>query len=154
MSNLSLSTEGDRCVIVKRRFAAPPEAVYRAHTDCKLLQKWLLGPEGWSMSVCVCEPRPGGRIRYEWVKPGKPGFHLTGEFIELEPYRRIVHIERLHLPDPTPDNRVETHFTAEGDGTLMTMRMTLPDEKTRTAMLCSGMERGMEVSYHRLEREI
>jgi len=31
-------------VVVTRRFAAPPEAVYRAHTDPKLIQKWLLGP--------------------------------------------------------------------------------------------------------------
>lgn len=151
MSRLALSTEGDRYVIVKRRFAASPEAVYRAHTDCRLLQKWLLGPDGWSMPVCVCEPRPGGKIRYEWACPGKPGFHLTGEFVELVPYRRIVHIERMHFPDPTPDNRVETEFVPDGDGTLMTMRMTLPDAKTRAAMLGSGMEGGMETSYARLD---
>ena len=151
MSKLALSTEGDRYVIVKRRFAAPPEAVYRAHTDCELLQKWLLGPEGWSMPVCMCEPRPGGKIRYEWTRPGRPGFHLTGEFVELVPYRRIVHIERMHLPNPTPDNRVETEFASEGYGTLMTMRMTLPDAKTRAAMLATGMESGMETSYARLD---
>jgi len=151
MSKLTLSTEGDRYVIVKRRFAAPPEAVYRAHTDCRLLQKWLLGPEGWSMPVCVCEPKPGGKIRYEWARPGKPGFQLTGEFVELVPYRRIVHVERMHLPDPTPDNRVETQFAADGDGTLMTMRMTLPDAKTRAAMLATGMEHGMEACYARLD---
>jgi len=33
----------------------------------------------------------------------------------------------------------------------MTMRMTLPDPKTPAAMLASSMERGMEVSYARLE---
>jgi hypothetical protein len=33
----------------------------------------------------------------------------------------------------------------------MTMRMTLPDSKTRAAMLATGMERGMETSYARLE---
>lgn len=151
MSQLALSTEGARYVIVKRRFAAPPQAVYRAHTDCKLLQKWLLGPDGWSMPVCVCEPRPGGKIRYEWARPGKPGFYLTGEFVELVPFRRIVHIERMHLPDPTPDNRIETEFAPDGDGTLMSMRMTLPDAQTRAAMLGSGMEGGMEASYARLD---
>jgi hypothetical protein len=36
-------------------------------------------------------------------------------------------------------------------GTLMTMRMTLPDAQTRKAMLASGMEHGMEASYVRLE---
>ena len=33
MSKLTLKTEGDTHVVVTRRFAAPPEAVYRAHTD-------------------------------------------------------------------------------------------------------------------------
>ena len=57
----------------------------------------------------------------------------------------------MHLPDPTPDNHIETRFEAEGAGTLMTMRMTLPDSQTRAAMLTTGMERGMEASYERLE---
>jgi len=151
MSKLTLQTEGDRFIVVTRRFAASPEAVYRAHTDPKLVQKWLLGPDGWSMPVCICEAKPGGRIRYEWARPGKPGFHITGEFLELEPYRRILHVERMHLPDPTPENRVETVFTPDGSGTLMTMRMTLPNEQARAAMLSSGMEHGMEASYARLE---
>jgi len=54
-------------------------------------------------------------------------------------------------PAPTPDNHVETRFDADGAGTLMTIRMTLPDAGTRAAMLSTGMERGMEASYVRLE---
>lgn len=151
MSKLTLTTEGDRYVVVTRRFAAPPEAVYRAHTDPELIQKWMLGPEGWTMPVCTSDARPGGKIRYEWTDGKGGGFYLTGEYVELEPPRRIVHLERMHLPDPTPDNRVETRFDPDGDGTRMTMRMTLPDAETRAAMLASGMEHGMEASYVRLE---
>jgi len=55
------------------------------------------------------------------------------------------------LPDPTPDNHVETTFEANGSGTLMTMRMTLPNAATRAAMLATGMEGGMETSFARLE---
>ena len=150
MSKLTLKTEGDTHIVVIRHFAAPPEAVYRAHTEAELIQKWLLGPEGWTMSVCINEARPGGRIRYEWSNGKGQGFYLTGEYLELEPYRRIVHIERMHLPDPTPDNHVETRFDPDGAGTLMTMRMTLPDAETRAAMLETGMESGMEASYQRL----
>jgi len=152
MNKLTLTTEGETHVIVTRRFAAPPQAVYRAHTEPELIQKWLLGPDGWTMPVCVSEPRPGGRIRYEWTNGKGGAFHLTGEYLELEPGRRTVHVERMHLPDATPDNRVETRFDADGAGTLMTIRMTLPDEQTRAAMLATGMERGMEASYQRLDR--
>ena len=152
MSKLTLKTEGDRYIVVTRRFVAPPEAVYRAHTEPELLQKWLLGPEGWTMPVCISELRPGGKIRYEWTDGKGGGFHLTGEYLELEPFARIVHLERMHLPDPTPDNHVETRFAPDGDGTVMTMRMTLPDAETRAAMLATGMEHGMEDSYARLDR--
>lgn len=103
------------------------------------------------MPVCINDARPGGTIRYEWANGQGQGFHLTGEFVELVPFSKIVHIERMHLPDPTPDNHVETRFAADGAGTLMTIRMTLPNAETRTAMLATGMEHGMEASYVRLE---
>ena len=151
MTKMTLKTEGDTHVVVTRHFNAPPEAVYRAHTDPKLVQQWLLGPEGWTMPVCINEPKPGGKIRYEWKNGKGNGFYLTGEYVELQPFSRIVHIERMHLPDPTPDNRIETKFAPDGAGTLMTMRMTLPDAQTRANMLASGMEHGMEVSYVRLD---
>jgi uncharacterized protein YndB with AHSA1/START domain len=151
MNKLTLQTEGDTHVVVTRRFAASPEAVYRAHTQPSIVQKWMLGPEGWTMPVCLSDLRVGGKIRYEWANGKGRGFYLTGEYLALEPFRRIVHVERMHLPDPTPDNHIETIFEPDGNGTLMTMRMTLPDAKTREAMLATGMEHGMEASYVRLE---
>jgi uncharacterized protein YndB with AHSA1/START domain len=151
MSKLTLKTVGDTHVVVTRHFAAPPEAIWRAHTEPELIKKWMLGPEGWTMPVCICDPRPGGKIRFEWTNGQGGGFYLTGESLEAVPYSRLVHVERMHLPDPTPDNHVETTFEPDGAGTLMTMRMTLPDAQTRAAMLSTGMEHGMEASYVRLE---
>ncbi len=150
-SKLKLATEGDRYLVVTRQFAASPEAVYRAHTDPELIPKWMLGPDGWTMPVCISDARPGGKIRFEWTDGNGGGFYLTGEFVTLEPHRRIVHVERMHLPDPTPDNHVETKFERLGTGTLLTMRMTLPDAATRSAMLATGMTDGMEMSFARLE---
>jgi uncharacterized protein YndB with AHSA1/START domain len=152
VSKMTLETVGDSNLVVKRRFDATPEMIYRAHTDPKLIQQWMLGPDGWKMPVCISEARPGGKIRYEWTDGKGGGFHLTGEYLELEPFARIVHVERMHLPDATPDNRVETRFDRDGAETLMTMVMTLPDAKMRAAMLESGMEHGMEAGYVRLER--
>ena len=151
MSKLILETEGETFVIVKRRFEAQPQDVYRAHVEPDLVQQWMLGPEGWTMPVCIHEAKPGGNIRYEWSDGKGGGFFLTGEVIEVDPPHRIVHVERMHMPDPTPDNHVITTFVADGSGTLMTMRMTLPDAQTRQAMLETGMEHGMEASYARLE---
>src|SRR5580704_12363280 len=100
MSKMTLKTEGDTHIVVTRRFAAPPEALYRAHTEPKLIQKWLLGPEGWTMPVCISDAQPGGTFRYEWSNGNGRGFHVTGEFVELVTPSRIVHIERMFLPAP------------------------------------------------------
>jgi uncharacterized protein YndB with AHSA1/START domain len=151
MSKMTLVTEGDTHVVVTRRFAASPEAVYRAHIEPELIQKWMLGPPGWTMPVCISEPWPNGKIRFEWSNGNGGGFYLTGEFLEAVPYSKLMHVERMHLPATTPDNHVETRFEPDGTGTLMTMRMTLPDAATRTQMLSTGMETGMEASYVRLD---
>jgi len=151
---LQLETEGEQHVIIKRRFAAPPEAVYRAHVEVELIQRWVLGPPGWTMPVCINEAWPGGKNRYEWRNGNGEGFHLTGEYVELVPHSKIVHVERMHLPDPTPDNHVVTTFTPDGNGTLLTLRMTLPNAEVRASMLATGMDAGMEASYARLEKEI
>jgi uncharacterized protein YndB with AHSA1/START domain len=152
MTRLVLKTDGEQVIVIQRRFAAPAEDVYRAHTEPSWIRQWMLGPDGWTMPVCINEGTVGGKIRYEWVNGHGNGFHVTGEILELDPPRRIVHVERMHLPDPGPDNHVVTTFEPQGEGTLMTMRMTLPDAETRRALLGTRMEQGMEASYGRFER--
>jgi uncharacterized protein YndB with AHSA1/START domain len=149
---LTLTTEGETHVVVTRHFAAPPDLVYRAHIEPQLVQRWMNGYDGGSMPVCQIDAQPGGKIRYEWTFGEGQGFHLTGEFVELDPPHRIVHIERMFLPDPTPDAHIETVFEPSGAGTRMTMRMTLPNAEARAAMLATGMEDGMEFSYAKLEQ--
>lgn len=139
-------------MVVMRHFAAKPRTVYRAHVEAELMKRWMLGPDGWAVSECVSDARPGGAIRVVWTDGKGGGFSLTGEYKELVPFSRIVHVERMHLPETTPDNHIETRFEPDGEGTLVTLRMTLPDAASRAAMLASGMDKGMEASYARLER--
>jgi uncharacterized protein YndB with AHSA1/START domain len=142
---------------VTRRFAAPPEKVFEAHVDPALIPRWMTGPGGWSMPVCINDARPGGAFRYEWRgDESGQGFSATGEFLEVERPRRIVHVERMHLgpdgPDPTPDNRCETLFEPDGaGGTRFTLTMSLPSPEALDAMVATGMTDGMEVSYAQLD---
>lgn len=151
MSKLKLELEGDNVIIVTRVFNAPAEFVFRAHVEESLIKQWLLGPEGCSMPVCISDAKPNGQIRFEWECPGQPSFHLTGHYVSLEPYERIVHVERMHLPDPTPDNYVTTSFHETDGVTTVTVRMQVPSSDVREAMLATGMDQGMEESYARLE---
>lgn len=152
MNRLQIELEGEHTILATRRFPFPPELVYRAHIEPALLRRWMTGPPGWQMTECEIDARPGGRILHAWSDQQGNSFSITGEFVELEAPRRIVHVQRMHLPDPTPDNHITAHFEPDGDGTVMTMRMQLPDAATRQAMLDTGMADGMESSYGSLER--
>ena len=152
MSKLSIETDGEKSVIVRRRFRAAPEAVFRAHIDAEVIRKWMLGPPGWTMPVCQSDPTPGGAIRFEWAGPEGETLVLTGTYKEVDPCSRLRHAECMHMPDPTPENDVVTEFTATEDGgTLLIVTMTVPSAEVRAAILASGMEHGMEASYANLD---
>jgi len=153
VTELTVERTAPNVLTVTRRFSAPPALVWRAHMEPDLLRRWLLGPDGWSMTECVNEARPGGRIRYSWREDATgAAFTLTGEYRTVEPPHRCVHVERFHMPDPTPDNHVETRFEADASGgTRMIMTMTVDNAETMEAMIATGMTEGMEASYRRLE---
>ena len=135
-------------IVLRRRFAAPPARVYQAHIEHNLVRRWMCGEGGTILSVCDIDARVGGAITYRWSWPDGSGFSLTGTFKVLEPPHRIVHVEVMHLPDPTPENLIETRFDDDGQvGTQMTMTMTLPDAQTAADLAGSGMADGMTGCY-------
>ncbi|WP_127109424.1 SRPBCC domain-containing protein [Pararhodobacter zhoushanensis] len=151
---LTLDRTSPTVATVTRHFSAPPARVWEAHTDPALLSQWLVGPDGWVMSRCEVDMRPGGSLRYDWQSAdGTHGFYMTADVLEVEEPHRILHVERMFLPDQTPDNTVDTRFIADGSGTRMVMTMTVEAAETMDAMLATGMTDGMEASYARLERE-
>jgi uncharacterized protein YndB with AHSA1/START domain len=80
------------------------------------------------------------------------GFH--GEYREIEAPHRIVQTEIYEgAPEPYPnDAAVNTMSLDEADGvTTMTVLVTVPNQEIRDAILASGMESGLQVSYNRLE---
>ena len=147
---LQLILDGDTRIVVTRHFTAPPALLFRAHTQPALIRRWMIGPDGWTMPTCDCDPRPGGSFRFGWTNGTGTSFDATGDYIEVTP-ERIIHIERMFLPDPTPDNHVDTRFAPHGSGTRMTLTMTLPTTEARAEIIASGMPDGLEDSYARLE---
>ncbi|WP_210530186.1 SRPBCC domain-containing protein [Rubellimicrobium arenae] len=153
---LNVERTSPTTLVVTRPFAAPLQRVWDAHIRPDLLRRWMNGYEGWMLSTCEVDARPGGAIRYEWSNPAMGGgFHLTGHFEIVEPpaqgRARTVHVEVMHLPDPTPPNTVETRFDATEGGTLLTMTMQVDDPASMEAMIATGMTDGMEWSYAQLD---
>ncbi|MGM0930957.1 MAG: SRPBCC family protein [Actinomycetota bacterium] len=84
---------------------APCERVFRMLTEPAELAKWW-GPAGFSTPEATLDPRPGGSYRLTMQPPdGKP-FHLAGEFLEVDPPRRLVYTFRWE--EPAPDDRETT----------------------------------------------
>ena len=82
---------------------------------------------------------------------GDHSFYLTGEYVALDPQRRIEHVERMHLPEVTPDAHVVTEFSARPHGTHMKMRIRAPDLATGSGMVVTGMTDRMAASCLRLD---
>ena len=91
------------------------------------------------------------------IEPGlegvEVGFH--GEYLEIDAPLRIVQTEIYEgsAAEPYPsDAAVNTTTLDEDDGvTTMTVLVKVPSQEIRDAIIASGMESGMQVSYNRLE---
>ena len=82
---LEVTLPSDREVRVVRSFNAPRKLVWDAHTKPELVQKWMLGPPGWTMPVCEMDVRVGGSYRWRWrsQEDGKE-FGFFGKFREVD----------------------------------------------------------------------
>ena len=147
--SLTYKEVGTREIHFTRRFKAPPERVFAAHTDPELIAQWMIGPDGWTMPECISEPHVGGRILFTWAKDGE-SFSLRGEYLELDPPHRIVHTENWGESD-MGHSTITTTFAADGDGTLMALVSEYASAEARAAALATGMTDGMEQSYARLD---
>ncbi|MGX1702208.1 SRPBCC family protein [Microbacterium sp. NPDC055357] len=144
----------DTHVRITRLIEGPRELVWRAHTEPDLIRQWMLGPDGWQMSVCDVDPAVGGRYRYEWEPlPGTEGerFGFDGETVLSEPPRRGVTTEHMTGTD-YPSTLNDLQLEEEDGATLITTLIEYPDSATRDMVLATGMADGMESSYARLER--
>jgi uncharacterized protein YndB with AHSA1/START domain len=144
----------DTQVRVSRVVRGTVEQVWRAHHDASLMQRWLLGPDGWTMPVCEIATTVGGRYRYEWENAeSSQRFGFEGELLESNPPYRAVTSEQM-IGVAGPATRNELTLTAVPSGTLVSLLITYPSKELRDMILGTGMTTGMEASYARLEQGV
>jgi uncharacterized protein YndB with AHSA1/START domain len=136
-------------VRITREFDAPPERVFRAHTDPDLVARWL-GPRSLEMRIDHYDCRTGGSYRYRQVR-GQNEFGFHGSFHELRPNELIVQTFTYEgEPDGVALERVI--FTDLGDGrTRLTATSLVDSFAARDAFVASGMEVGVREGYERLD---
>jgi len=144
----------DTQVRISRIIRGTVKDVWRAHHDAKLMKRWLLGPDGWTMPVCEVASKVGDGYRYEWeAVDGSQRFGFEGELLESDAPHRAMTTERMIGMDGPGTTNLMTLTPVEG-GTLLTIIVTYPNREVRDMVLGTGMTGGMELSYARLEREV
>lgn len=147
---LKVSTRGDREIVMTRELNAPRRLVFDAFTKPELVKQWLLGPPGWSMPVCEIDLRVGGAYRYVWRRDNGDEMGMGGVYREIAAPERLVSTEKF---DEAwyPGEAVGTLVLSEQGGkTAVTQTVLYQSREARDAVLKSGMEKGVVVSYDRL----
>jgi len=87
----STITPDQNAVIAEIFIAAPPARVFQAISDPTQLQRWW-GQEGlYHVTKSTMDVRPGGKWRSDGVGADGKSFYVHGEYLEVDPPRRLVH---------------------------------------------------------------
>ena len=100
---------------------APPEEVFRMLTESTELVKWW-GPHGFVIPAAELSLTEGGNYRFRMAPPDGEPFHLSGEFLEIDPPWRLVYT--FLWEEPTPDDRetvVDLSLGSTGTGTRLVL---------------------------------
>lgn len=158
LEKAQVSLPSDTQVRVTRDFKGPRTLVWQAHTDPKLVRRWMLGPPGWSMPVCEMDVRKGGKYRWRWRSDetgAEFGFH--GDFREVDAPETMTHAEYYDpgdvggAMDASQPAIIKTSFAEKNGITSLEMIMTFASKEIRDAAVSTGMTDGMEMGYERLD---
>lgn len=150
--SLTVTTPTDREIVMTRVFDAPRHLVFEAMTKPEYVQRWLLGPPGWSMTVCDIDLKVGGAYRYVWRNVDGSEMAMRGVYREIVPPERIVHTERFEFGcEAQAGEALAMAVLTEQEGkTTLTSTVLAPSKEARDAVIASGMEHGVAASYNRL----
>jgi len=131
-----------------RDFAAPPEQLFRAHTDPKLFVQWI-GPSSLETRIEEWDARSGGSWRFVSTRDGEE-YAFRGCFHDVRPDRIVQTFTYEGDPDGVA---LETlWFEDLGNGRTRLRTQSVVDSfEGRDAWLRSGMEVGVNEGYAKLE---
>jgi uncharacterized protein YndB with AHSA1/START domain len=112
---------GGHVLNLECRLDAPPTKIFRMLTEASELARWW-GPTGFTLPAAELNLVPGGRYRFRMAPPDGEPFHLSGEFLEIDPPWRLVYT--FHWEEPTPDDRetaVDLALVSDGTGTRLAL---------------------------------
>ena len=86
---MKTSPLSERELTLTRIIPAPPEKIFRAWTDPKLLIQWFC-PLPWTVSAAEIDPRSGGTMNVTMRSPEGVDSPMRGIYLDVIPNERIV----------------------------------------------------------------
>jgi uncharacterized protein YndB with AHSA1/START domain len=151
-NSIVMTLLSEREIAITRVFDAPRSLVFEAYTSPEHLPHWLLGPPGWTMTVCEMDLRPGGAWHWAWRNSDGREMEMRGVYKEVQPPERVVSTESWGAEWPETLNTVT--FTEEGGKTTLSIRILYASEETLDAAIKTGMKEGLNMSYDRLAEHL
>lgn len=147
-----IAEPGIQQIEIVREFDAPPELLFRAHTDPELLIQWL-GPRRLTMRVDRFEARDGGTWRYIHRDADGTEYGFHGVFHGDPSLEGIV--QTFEFEGAPGHVSLETMTFEELDGRTRLRNLAVYQSvAARDAMVQSGMEDGLNEGYERLDELI
>jgi uncharacterized protein YndB with AHSA1/START domain len=152
-SNLSVTTPTEREIVITRVFDAPRSVVFEAMSQPEFLKRWLLGPPGWSMTVCENDLQVGGKFRHVWSGPEGAEMAMHGVYREVVKPEKVVRTETFEMGcgGQAGEQLGTLHLLEQGGKTKLTLTLLFPNQQARDATIASGMEQGITAGYNRLD---
>ena len=138
-------------LVIRRRFAAPREAVLRAWSTAEHIQRWF-SPGPFTIPEARVEFREGGEFFLVMRGPGFPDHAMRTRFTELKRPERLVFEGAVEFEGADRFRlRTLVEFAAEGPETLMTVTQSydILDPDFRRAV--DGAPEGWRSTLDKLE---
>ena len=100
-----------------RRVKAPPALVFDCLTDSRHLARWLFAPDGWQLSWCSVDARPGGWFKLLFRDPGGARASVTGAIRRMRAPDYLAGTTQVVTRGRIGWYRFSIEFRATDDGT-------------------------------------
>ncbi|HEX6228058.1 MAG TPA: SRPBCC family protein [Solirubrobacterales bacterium] len=145
----TITTPSEREIHIERVFDAPRDRVFAIYTDPELIPEWW-GPRGTTTIVEEMEPTKGGRWQFLMREPEGSESRFRGVYREVTPPERIVQTFEWDGMPGYPSLETAT-FEDLGEQTRVVSTSVFYATDERDGMIASGMERGLNETYARLD---
>ena len=144
--------KGKQEIFIVREFDAPRELVYRAFAEPELLLQFL-GPKNLKMVIDHYDFRSGGSYRYIHIDADGNEYGFHGVVHESTAPERAIQTFEFEGLGERGHVSLDTSLFEElpGNRTRLTIHSVFRSVADRDGMILSGMERGMNEGFERLD---